>query len=133
SAFATLPFTGSIFIILFWGILAVLVYITGLVIINVLIDTRNSVVVLTEFTKPVGTKGAIFNHLFAQVGAGLVLISLLAVCGLVIFPLLIQAVGVALWAGFSLSSVALGIGAICGVAAALYLIWSLTQVVFELL
>ncbi len=132
SSFSTLPFTGNIFIILFWGVLAVAVYCTGLILANVLIDMRNSVVVTTKFTKPAGASKGVSRFL-VQLGAALALVGLLVVCGTIVFPFFIQMVGSALLAGFSLSALASAVVGICGNAAALYLIWSLAQVVFKLL
>ncbi len=129
TAFAALPFTGNVFIILFWGMLALLVYIVGLAIANVLIDLRNAVVINTEFTKPSAVKSE-FNPILARFFAILTLVVVLIICGWLIVPWLIQLVGAVLLTGFALSTLLPGIFAICGTALVFYLIWSLLQVVF---
>ncbi|HEX7259890.1 MAG TPA: hypothetical protein VF272_03090 [Candidatus Saccharimonadia bacterium] len=135
SSFGKLPFTGNLFIILFWGILAILIYCIGLVLANVLIDVRNSVVVKTRFTKPAGGRNVVGRLMVMaiQVVAVVVFIGVLVACGLLVFPLFIQIAGMAILSGLTLASSVLVVGAICGTALALYVLWTLAQLVFTLL
>ncbi len=132
SSLSTVPVAGKAAIILFWSILAVVVYISGLVFANVLIDARNTKVIQTEYTN---RSKAVFGlrHFVLQLILGGLLIALVALAGLVLLPLFIQMFGLIFIHAAGVLSFGLGLLAILGTAITVYLLWSLGQVVFIVL
>jgi hypothetical protein len=124
------PFVSTLVIIAFWAVVGLVAYAIYLAISNAIVETRNEVIIDTEYANR-GKQPGRFQTVYLQLAGGLGLILLLVATGLWLLPLWFSLFENLLFSIPSVASVVMALLSIIGLSANYYGLWTLGQLTWD--
>jgi hypothetical protein len=111
----------------FWALVGIACYIIYLAITDAIIETRNEVVIDTEYANR-GTMASWLHHYGKQIIAAALLVIFLVLVASVLLPFWLSLFDSLVFDSFSIASLTLGLAAWLGLALTVYAAWILSEV-----